>query len=178
METDGRGLSGGKGNSLRIRAGTAIQRIDAAVRVTQFLDIDGSGSQSGDGDLSAGIGSMRSGNECGTGSIRINPELPSGQIQAILGSLGQTQSAKIQLVIEADGSGASAANSNFLRIRAGTGVQRIDTAVGMAQFLHIVGSCRKSCDRNLTAGIGGVWAGNQFAAGSIRSSVPIQMMSA
>ena len=102
MEADGRGLSGGKGNSLRIRAGTAIQRIDAAVRVTQFLDIDGSGSQSGDGDLSAGIGSMRSGNECGTGSIRINPELPSGQIQAILGSLGQTQSAKIQLVIEAN----------------------------------------------------------------------------
>ena len=85
----------GDGDLLGIGAGAVIQCIDAAVRVSDFLHIVSSCRKAGDGDLATAVGSIRTGNQGGAGTVAVNTELPSGKILAIFCGLGQTQVTKI-----------------------------------------------------------------------------------
>ncbi len=88
----------------------------------QLLHIVSAGGKSGDGNLSAGICGMRPRNQRGAGRIGVNPELPAGQVLAVLGGFGQADGAGVQLVIEADRSGAAAGDGYLLRVGTGTGI--------------------------------------------------------
>ena len=87
-----------------------------------FLDIVGAGGKPGDGNLTAGVCTVQSRNQCGAGGIGVNPELSAGQVLAVLRVFGQADGAGVQLVIEADRSGAAAGDGYLLRVGTGTGI--------------------------------------------------------
>ena len=72
--------------------------VNAAVRMADFLYIVGACRETGDGDLTTGIGGIGTGYQRGAGAVAVNAELPSGQVLAILRSLGQTQVAQIRRI--------------------------------------------------------------------------------
>ena len=76
--------------------------VNAAVRMADFLYVVGACREAGNGNLTTGIGGIGTGYQRGAGAVAVNAELPSGQVFAILRSLGQTQVASIQGVVEAD----------------------------------------------------------------------------
>ena len=144
------------GNLLGIGAGTVILSANAAGGVTDLLDVVGTGFQTSNGDLAAGVGSMRTGHQRGTGRVGVNAEFPAIQVPAVLCSFGQAQAASIQLVGKADRGCTTCGNGYFLRVATGAVVQRIDAAVRMAQFLDIVSTRRQAGNGDLTTGVGGI----------------------
>ena len=133
----------------------------------QLLDIIGTGGKFGDGNFTAGIGAVRPRNQRGAGGIGVNPELSAGQVLAVLRVFGQADGAGVQLVIEADRSGAAAGNCYLLGIRAGTGVQSVDGTVGVPQLLHIVSASGQPGNGNLAAAVGGVRSRRKAGAGRV-----------
>ena len=112
-------------------------------------------------------GEWRAGNRGGAGSIRVQPDLPVGQVFTSVGFLYQLHAAGVQFVIEGDQSGAAAGNGYFLGIGAGTGVQRMDGTVHMPQLLHKVSASGQPGNGEITAAVGGERSGDQTGAGSI-----------
>ena len=155
------------GNFLGIGAGAVILSSNAAGGMSNLLNVVGTGLQTGNGDLAAGISDMGTRHKRCAGAVAVDTELPSGEVFTILRSLGQTHIAGVQLISEAHRSRAACGDGNLLGICTGTIVQRIDAAVRMAQFLNVVGSGRQAGDGNLTAGIGGIGTGNQGCAGAV-----------
>ena len=135
--------------------------------MTDLLDVVGTGFQTSNGDLAAGVGSMRTGHQRGTGRVGVNAEFPAIQVLAVLCSFGQAQAAGIQLVGKADRGCTTCGNGYFLRVATGAVVQRIDAAVRMAQFLDIVSTRRQAGNGDLTTGVGGIGTGNQRGTGTI-----------
>ena len=64
--------------------------------MADLFDIVSTGLQTGDGDLTTGIGRMRTGHQRGAGAVAVNAKLPTGQILAILRSLGQIKTTQIR----------------------------------------------------------------------------------
>ena len=159
LEADRSGATCRDGDLLRIGAGAVILSAYAAVRVANLLNIVGAGEQAGDGDLTTGIGGMRSGYQGRTGGVRVDTELPAFYVLTILGSLGQTQIATIQLIGEAHRCGAVCTDRDSLGIGTGTIILGIDTAVRVTGFLYIVGARNQAGNRDLAAGIGGMRTG-------------------
>lgn len=155
------------GNLLGIGAGTVILSANTAGGVTDLLDVVGTRFQTSNGDLAAGVGSMRTGHQRGTGRIGVNAEFPAIQVLAVLCNFGQAQAAGIQLVGKADRGCTTCGNGYFLGVGSGAVVQSIDATVRMAQFLDIVSTRRQTGNRDLTTGVGGIGTGNQRGAGTI-----------
>lgn len=85
----------GKNHALRIGAGAVVHCIDGTVCMPQFLNVVGTRCLTGDGDLAAGISGMRPRNQRGTGRIRIDSELPAGEILPVLCSFRQADIAHL-----------------------------------------------------------------------------------
>ena len=66
--------------------------------MADFLYIVGACREAGNGNLTTGIGGIGTGYQRGAGAVAVNAELPSGQVLAILRSLGQTQVAQIRRI--------------------------------------------------------------------------------
>ena len=152
---------------LGIGAGTGIECINGAVGVTDFLNVISAGFQICHRNFTCGICCVRAGHKRRTGRIRINTELPAFQILVILSTLGQIQSAGIQLIGETDRGSIVCGNGDLLRVCAGTVVQCIYAAVCVSNLLNIVSSGLKAGDRDLAGAVGAMRSGHQSCAGTV-----------
>lgn len=157
----------GNGHRLRVCAGTVVQGIDCAVRMPDLLNVVGSGCQPRNGNFAAGIGGMRSRNQGGASRIGIDTKLPPGEILAVLSCFRQADRPRFQLIYKGDSRSSAAGNRHRLRVSAGTGVKRVDTAVRMPKFLDIVGTSQQTCDGELSAAVRSVRPGYQAGTGAV-----------
>ena len=158
----------GDGHLLGIGTGAHILGIDTGIGMADFLDVILARSNTGHRDLAIGIGSMGTGHELTAGSVRVNTELPAGQVLIVIRDLRQSQAALIQFVDKGNGCCLTQCDGHLLRIGTGAHILRIDGGVGMTDFLDVICTGSNAGHRDLTVSIGGMRAGHQSAAGCVR----------
>ena len=128
--------------------------------MTDFFDIHSASGKTSYGNLTICIGGVGSGDASSTSGIRVDAELPAGQVLAVFSGFGQIESGGLNLINKADRSSLTCCECDFLRIGAGTGVHSINGAVCMSQLLNIDSSHGETCNRNFAVGISGMRTGN------------------
>ena len=136
--------------------------------MAQLLNVIRSDFEAGYGDLTGRIRRMGSGNQCGTGRIRVDTELPSCHIRTVIRSLCQTEITGPDLIREAYGSCSAKGDGHLLGIGTGAHILRVDTGIGMADFLDVIRAGSNTGHRDLAIGIGSMGAGHKLTAGCVR----------
>ena len=168
LETHRCGAAIGNRYLLRILTGTAVHRFNGRIRMAQLLNVIRSDFETGYGDLTGRIRRMGSGNQCGTGRIRVDTELPSCHIRTVIRGLCQTEIAGPDLIREAYGSCSTKGDGHLLGIGTGAHILGIDTGIGMADFLDVIRAWSNTGHRDLAIGIGSMGTGHELTAGSVR----------
>ena len=97
-----------------------------------FLDIVGAGGKPGDGNLTAGVCTVQSRNQCGAGGIGVNSKPPAAQVLAVLSGFRQADGSRIrgfQLEIGVEIAAGSAGQGYRCLI---TGTRHIPQVIGGA----------------------------------------------
>ena len=106
--------------------------------MTDFLDIICTGSNAAHRDLTVSIGGMRAGHQSAAGCVRINAELPAGQVLIVFRCFRKRQVALIELIYECNGSSTASGNRDLLGVGAGTDILGIDRRIGMTEFFYVI----------------------------------------
>ena len=167
MERNRSGCTKGNGYLLRVGAGAHILGIDAGIGMTDFLNVICTGRKACHRDLSTCVGSMGAGYPGTAGSIRVDTELPAGQVLIVLRCFRQRQVALVQFVYERNGGGTASGNRDLLGIGAAAHILGIDGRIGMTKFFDVVCTCCQTRNIDLSSGSGRVWAGHQACTGRI-----------
>ena len=100
-------------------------------------------------------------NRLGAGDIRIDPDLPAGEVFSRIGLLDQLDGTGIQRVMEADRSGSAISNRHLFGVVTGTAVHRFDSTVAVPKLLDIVGADFQTGNGDCAVGICYVRTGHQ-----------------
>ena len=101
------------------------------------------------------------------GDIRIDPNLPAGEVLSCIGLLDQSDGTGFQRVMEADRGGGTVGNRHLLGVVACTAVHCLNIIVTVSKLLDIVGADFQTGNGDGTLGIRCMGAGHQCGATGI-----------